>query len=186
MVIRTKGDDPAFREGCGKLEGLLSGKGGCAMEFSGSVTQMIHRLRSDDPRERDEAARLIWEHYFRDLLALAQQHLGYRIRHKVDAEDVLQSMYASVCRRQLRGDFELYGRDDFWKLLVTITLNKVRNTANWHLRAKLRRSSRVPSGASFGAGSSRTRSHTPRRVKESERFTQCDIPRRREDPPMHS
>jgi RNA polymerase sigma factor (sigma-70 family) len=106
------------------------------MEFSGSVTQMIHRLRSDDPRERDEAARLVWEHYFRDLLALAQRHLGYRIRHKVDAEDVLQSMYASVCRRQQRGDFELYGRDDFWKLLVTVTLNKVRNAANWHLRDK--------------------------------------------------
>jgi RNA polymerase sigma factor (sigma-70 family) len=106
------------------------------MEFSGSVTQMIHRLRSDDPRERDEAARLVWEHYFRDLLALAQQHLGYRIRQKVDAEDVLQSMYASVCRRHQRGDFELYGRDDFWKLLVTITLNKARNAANWHRRAK--------------------------------------------------
>jgi RNA polymerase sigma factor (sigma-70 family) len=106
------------------------------MEISGSVTQMIHRLRSDDPRERDEAARLVWEHYFRDLVALAHRNLGRRIRHKVDAEDVLQSVYASVCRRQQRGDFELYDRDDFWKLLVTVTLNKARNAAKSLRRAK--------------------------------------------------
>ena len=104
-----------------------------------SVTQMIHQLRSDDPRERDEAARLVWEHYFRDLLALAQRHLGWRIRQKVDAEDLLQSVYASVCRRQQRGDFELYDRDDFWRLLVTVTLNKARNAAKWHHAGQTRR-----------------------------------------------
>jgi RNA polymerase sigma factor (sigma-70 family) len=106
------------------------------MDGSEFVTQMIHRLRSDDPRERDEAARLVWEYYFRDLLALAHRHLGLRIRHRLDAEDVLQSVYASVCRRQQRGDFELYDRDDFWRLLVTVTLNKVRNAAKWHQCAK--------------------------------------------------
>ena len=106
------------------------------MEISGAVTQMIERLRSDDPRERDEAARLVWEYYFRDLLALAQRRLGPQIRRKVDADDILQSVYASICRRQERGTFELYDRDDFWKLLVTVTLNKVRNAAKWHQRAK--------------------------------------------------
>ena len=106
------------------------------MESSESVTQMIHRLRSDDPRERDEAARLVWEYYFRDLLALAHRHLGWRIRQRVGAEDLLQSVYASVCRRQQRGEFELYDRDDFWRLLVTVTLNKARNAAKWHLRAE--------------------------------------------------
>jgi len=106
------------------------------MDNSAAVTQMIHRLRSDDPRERDEAARLVWEYYFRDLLALAHRRLGRQIRQKVGAEDLLQSVYASVCRRQHRGDFELYGRDDFWKLLVTVTLNKARNTAKWHQRAR--------------------------------------------------
>jgi RNA polymerase sigma factor (sigma-70 family) len=106
------------------------------MENSGSVTQVIHQLRSDDPRERDEAARLLWEHYFRELLALAHGHLGWRIRQKVGAEDLLQSVYASVCRRQQRGDFELYDRDDFWRLLVTVTLNKARNAAKHHRRAK--------------------------------------------------
>lgn len=120
----------------GVMSGLTSREGGLAMEISGSVTQLIHRLRSDDPRERDEVARLVWEHYFRDLLALAHRHLGLRIRQRVEAEDVLQSVYASVCRRHQRGDFELYDRDDFWRLLVTVTLNKTRNAAKWHRRAK--------------------------------------------------
>ena len=106
------------------------------MENPVSVTQMIHQLRSDDPRERDEAARLVWEHYFRDLLALARRHLSRKIRQKVGAEDLLQSVYASVCRRQQRGDFELYDRDDFWRLLVTVTLNKARNAAKRHHRAR--------------------------------------------------
>jgi RNA polymerase sigma factor (sigma-70 family) len=106
------------------------------MESSESVTQVIHRLRSDDPRQRDEAARLVWEYYFRELLSLARRHLGWRIRQKVDPEDLLQSVYASVCRRQQRGEYELYDRDDFWRLLVSITLNKARNAAKWHQRAK--------------------------------------------------
>jgi RNA polymerase sigma factor (sigma-70 family) len=114
------------------------------MDSSDSITQMIHRLRSADPRKRDEAARLVWEHYFRDLLALAQRHLGKRIRRRVDAEDLLQSVYASVCRRQQRGDFELYDRDDFWRLLVTVTLNKARNAAKKHLRAKRNVDREVP------------------------------------------
>ena len=144
------------------------------MEFSGSVTQMIHRLRSDDPRVRDEAARLVWEHYFRDLLALAHRHLGYRIRHKVDRGGrVAGSMYASARRRQLRGDFELYGRDDFWRLLVTITLNKVRNTANWHLRAGASATyvASVPSPRTRGGPTSgkagRSRSPVPRLTRPS-------------------
>jgi RNA polymerase sigma-70 factor, ECF subfamily len=120
----------------GFQEGLIFGEGGFAMDTSGAITQMIHRLRSDDPRERDEAARQVWEHYFRDLLALAHRNLARRVRQRVDAEDVLQSMYASVCRRQRRGDFELYDRDDFWKLLVTVTLNKTRNAAKLHMRAR--------------------------------------------------
>jgi RNA polymerase sigma factor (sigma-70 family) len=120
------------------------------MESSESLTQVIHRLTSDDPRERDEAARLVWEHYFHELLALASRHLGWRVRHKVDPEDLLQSVYASVCRRQQRGEYTLYDRDDFWRLLVTVTLNKARNAAKWHLRAKRTVDREVPLEAREG------------------------------------
>jgi RNA polymerase sigma factor (sigma-70 family) len=102
----------------------------------GSITVMIHQLRSGDRAARDEAARRVWEHYFRDLLALARRHLGMKVRTRVDEEDVLQSVYESVCRRQERGDFELDGRDDLWRLLVTVTLRKTRNAARQHTRER--------------------------------------------------
>ena len=45
-------------------------------------------------------------------------------------------MYKSFCFRQQRGEFDLAGRDALWKLLVTITLRKVRNAAKAHGREK--------------------------------------------------
>jgi RNA polymerase sigma factor (sigma-70 family) len=105
------------------------------MKSHGSVTRLIQDLRSADPGVRQEAARRIWGRYFRALLALAQAHLDPRVRRRADEEDVLQSMYASFCRRQRRGDFDLANRDELWGLLVTITLRKARNAANRQRRA---------------------------------------------------
>jgi ECF sigma factor len=99
------------------------------MERRGSVTGMLLGLRSDDPAVRDAAARQIWDRYFRDLLALARKNLDKRIRLRTDEEDVAQSMFKSFCLRQQRGEFDLAGRDELWKLLVTITLRKARNAA---------------------------------------------------------
>ena len=102
----------------------------------GSVTRLIQLLRSDDPVERDLAARLISQRYFRDLLELARNHLSRRIRRREDEEDVLQSMYKSFCLREQRGEYDLTGRDALWRLLVTITLRKARNTAKKHGRER--------------------------------------------------
>ena len=68
------------------------------------------------------------------LFNLARHHLDHRLFRREDEEDVLQSMYASFCLRQQRGSFDLSGRDDLWKLLVTVTLRKARNAARSHRR----------------------------------------------------
>ena len=104
------------------------------MDSPGSVTRLIEILRSDDSGVREDAARCVWERYVRALLDLARQHLDRRLRQREDEEDVLQSMYASFCLRQKRGNFYLSGRDDLWKLLVTVTLRKARNAARRHGR----------------------------------------------------
>jgi DNA-directed RNA polymerase specialized sigma24 family protein len=106
------------------------------MGTHGSVTRLIIDLRSDEPRVREMAARLIWGRYFQELLLLARNHLSARIRCREDEEDVLQSMYKSFCIRQQRGDFDLANRDELWSLMVRITLGKARNTANRHVRGK--------------------------------------------------
>jgi RNA polymerase sigma factor (sigma-70 family) len=102
------------------------------MDAKGSVTRLIEQLRSDNPAVRDEAARRVWERYVPALLDLARHHLDYRLLHREDEEDVLQSMYASFCIRQRRGSFDLGDRDDLWRLLVTVTLRKARNAARRH------------------------------------------------------
>src|SRR5271157_2652997 len=106
------------------------------MDPHGSVTHVFPDLRSDDPVVRDAAARLIWERYFRDLLTLARKNLDKRIRLRTDEEDVAQSMFKSFCLRQQRGEFDLAGRDELWRLLVTITLRKARNAAKAQRRDK--------------------------------------------------
>ncbi len=109
---------------------------------TGSITQLIERLRSGSPDSRDEAARQVWERYLTRLLRLARRHLDRRIRVLQDEEDVVQSMGRSFFRRLRRGDFDLAGRDDLWALLVTIILNKARNAADRHF-AKIRDVRRV-------------------------------------------
>jgi RNA polymerase sigma factor (sigma-70 family) len=104
------------------------------MDSQGSVTRLIEQLRSTDPSLREDAARGLWDRYVPALLNLARRHLDRRLLHRADEDDVLQSMYASFCMRQQRGDFELGGRDDLWKLLVTVTLRKARNAARRHRR----------------------------------------------------
>jgi RNA polymerase sigma-70 factor (ECF subfamily) len=93
----------------------------------GSVTQWL--MRHDD-----EAAREIWERYVRRLLNLAQQDLERAVQARIGTEDVVQSAFGSFFRR--RADYDLADRDELWSLLVTITLNKVRNANRHHLRKK--------------------------------------------------
>jgi RNA polymerase sigma factor (sigma-70 family) len=106
------------------------------MATRGTVTRAVHDLRSDDPAVRDRAAQVIWERYFSDLLEKARIHLNRRLRGRVDAEDVLQSMFETFCRRQQLGEYDLANRDDLWNLLVTITLNKTRNEVGKQFQKK--------------------------------------------------
>ncbi len=106
------------------------------MGSTGSLTIRIQHLRSPDVRERDEAARVIWDHFESRLRSLVRLHLDNRVRCREDEQDILQSMYASFCHGQLEGKASPASRQELWKLLVRITLCKVVNTANRHLAAR--------------------------------------------------
>ena len=81
---------------------------------------------------REEAAEQIVEEYTSALVAVARRQIGARLARRVDAEDVVQSVYRSLFVRARRGEYELGSGRDLWKLLVTITLNKVRRQAKFH------------------------------------------------------
>ena len=106
------------------------------MSSIGSLTLCVHHLRSPDCRERDEAARVIWDRFASRLQSLVRRHLDNRIRRREDEQDILQSMYSSFCIGQLEGKTPPASRAELWKLLVRITMCKVVNTAHRHLAAR--------------------------------------------------
>jgi RNA polymerase sigma-70 factor (ECF subfamily) len=103
------------------------------MESAGSLTWFVHELKSPDQRQRDEAARIIWERYAPRLRALVRRHLDARILRREDEQDILQSMFASFCQGQSMGKAAPASRHELWRLLVRITMCKVVNTANRHM-----------------------------------------------------
>jgi DNA-directed RNA polymerase specialized sigma24 family protein len=106
------------------------------MNTPGSVTQLLTRLRSEDPVVRDEAATAIWTRYCGALLDLACQHLDQRLQRRVGAEDVVQKMFKSFFLRQRRGLYHLGDRNDLLGLLVRMTLNKVRSAVTREARRR--------------------------------------------------
>ena len=87
-----------------------------------SVTRWINALKEGD----EQAARDLWQRYFEKLVALARHRLGCTPRRVADEEDVALSALHRLCDGAAQGRFEsLTGRDELWRLLVTITVQKV-------------------------------------------------------------
>jgi DNA-directed RNA polymerase specialized sigma24 family protein len=86
-----------------------------------SVSQWIGRLQAGDAA----AAQQLWERYFQRLVGLARKKLEGLPRRAADEEDVALSAFDSFCRGAGDGRFpQLVDRDNFWRLLVTITARK--------------------------------------------------------------
>jgi DNA-directed RNA polymerase specialized sigma24 family protein len=87
----------------------------------GSVTLWISALKQGD----QDAARGIWESYFRRLVGLARARLRDVPRLIADEEDVALSAFDSFCRHAQAGHFRrLDDRVDLWQILALITVRK--------------------------------------------------------------
>jgi DNA-directed RNA polymerase specialized sigma24 family protein len=94
-------------------------------DSGGSVTQWIGDLQAGD---LDNAARQLWGRYFERLAHLAHARLRAAPGGPADGEDVALSVFNSFCEGAAAGEFaQLGGRDDLWRLLVTITARKAAN-----------------------------------------------------------
>ena len=95
-------------------------------------TDLIDRWREGD----QVAANELYQRYVDRLSVIVTAKLAERFRSRMDADDVLQSTCRSFFRRVQEGQFQFDEDDDVWKLLVTITLNKLRNQIRKHSAAK--------------------------------------------------
>lgn len=96
-----------------------------------SLPDLMSRLRQGDP----EAARQLFDRFAHRLIGLAQTHLDRRLRGKVDADDVMQSVFKSFFRMQREQALAFSEWDDLWSLLAVITLRKCGHRAAYYKAA---------------------------------------------------
>jgi len=95
-------------------------------ETAGSISQAFRELQAGD----GAAAGTLWERFFPRLLGLARKALGGRPQRVADAEDAVQSAFASFVRRAQHDAFGVgLDRDDLWRLLGVIAVRKARKQA---------------------------------------------------------
>ena len=103
---------------------------------------LLGQLRAGDSR----AADAIFHRFAHRLVGMARSRLNGRLRQKVDAEDVVQSVFRSFFDRSARGEFDFANWDGVWGLLVLLTVRKCGRRAT-HFQAERRDTRReIPGG----------------------------------------
>ena len=102
------------------------------MPTSPEEQALINLWRQGD----EDAARQIVERYIDRLLLLARRRISQRLASRVDAEDIVQSVFRTFLHRVKDGQFTFAEQDDLCKLLVRITLHKTLRQVAFHKAAK--------------------------------------------------
>jgi RNA polymerase sigma factor (sigma-70 family) len=102
------------------------------MDETDPVADWMRRWGAGDPR----AAELLFARYGERLTQVAEQHLSRKLAAREGGEDVVQSVFRTFFRRSAEGQFQIDTSAQVWRLLVKITLQKVRTRARYHATKK--------------------------------------------------
>jgi RNA polymerase sigma-70 factor (ECF subfamily) len=94
--------------------------------------ELMARWRGGD----QQAAGALFRRYAERLVALARSRLAARLNRHFDPEDVVQSAYRSFFGAARAGRYALRRSGDLWRLLVAITLHKLRHRVERHEAGK--------------------------------------------------
>lgn len=83
-----------------------------------------------------DAATRLYLRYARRLNALVERQCSAELAHRVDIEDIVQSVFGSFFRGVRQGDYDVPDGDELWKLLLVIALHKIRDKADYIHAAK--------------------------------------------------
>ena len=83
-----------------------------------------------------DASTALYLRYVERLQALAAAQSSPALARRVDAEEIVQSVFRTFFRRASLGHYTVPDGEEIWKLLLVIALNKVRATGAFHLAAK--------------------------------------------------
>lgn len=94
--------------------------------------ELVARLRSGE----DEAARAVHAQFVNRLIGLANNHLSAAVRARVDAEDIVQSVFKSFFRRHAERPFLADSWDALWAILSVIAVRKCNRRQRYERAAK--------------------------------------------------
>jgi len=101
-------------------------------DLVGDVT-LVGMIRDPaDPGVAEKAANDFCGRYLQKILSLVQRNLASRYSSRMDAEDLVQSIFGSWFCNVQAGKVSVSSEDEIWKLLSVIALNKVRNKIKFH------------------------------------------------------
>jgi RNA polymerase sigma factor (sigma-70 family) len=112
----------------------------------GDVTLLALLKSASDTEVSEDAAAQFYERYMEKLMSLVDRNLAARFSSRVDPEDVVQSIFRSWFAGAKDGRIKPSSKDEVWKLLSVVALNKVRNKVKFHDRQR-RAVARTDSGS---------------------------------------
>jgi RNA polymerase sigma-70 factor (ECF subfamily) len=93
---------------------------------------LLHRFRHG----QEDAATQLYERYAHRLRALAQSRCRADLAGRVDADDIVQSVFGRFFRAAREGFYEVPAGEDLWNLFLVMALNKIRTLGAFHRAAK--------------------------------------------------
>ena len=97
-----------------------------------SDQSLLRRIQSG----HSDASTQLYLRYAKRLQALVASKSSPDLARRVDAEDIVQSVFRTFFRRAALGDYSVPEGEQLWKLLLVIALNKVRAEGAYHRAAK--------------------------------------------------
>ncbi len=114
---------------------MMSTESGAAMHSPAdepSDGELLERFR----RGEQFAATVLYLRYAPRLLALAEARCSSGLAHRLDCEDIVQSVFGRFFRRARSGGYEVPVGAELWNLLLVIALNKIRAAEAYHRAGK--------------------------------------------------
>ncbi len=94
--------------------------------------ELVRRVRRGD----EQAAQELFDRYVERLFALARSQCSPKLARRFDPEDIVQSAFRTFFHHARDGRYVLREAGDLWRLLATITMNKVRSQVRRHTAGK--------------------------------------------------
>ncbi|MEI7684543.1 MAG: sigma-70 family RNA polymerase sigma factor [Planctomycetota bacterium] len=97
-----------------------------------SVDSFVRSLRAGDPGATKE----VFDLYVDRLVGMARKRISLRLAGRIDAEDIVQSVFRTFFHRAKQGQFQITAEDDICRMLARITVHKTLRQVAHHQAGK--------------------------------------------------